>query len=244
MKIIGIIPARYKSSRFPGKPLCDIHGKPMIWWVYQAAKKVTTFDEVYVATDDDKIRAACKSFSFKVVMTSDRHPTGTDRVGEVAKKIKAELYVNIQGDEPLLEPITIEQAILPFIKGKLDFSVTNLMTEIKKPAELIDVNVPKVAVNEKGNAIFLSRFPIPYPKVTSKIRYFKQVCVYAFTPAALNKFCVLKRGALECSEDIELLRFIENGINVRMIEIKQKPMSVDTPNDLELVREILKGRLR
>lgn len=243
MKIIGIIPARYNSSRFPGKALSDIHGKPMVWWVYQAAKKVTKFDEVYIATDDDKIRVVCEQLSLKVMMTSKNHPTGTDRIGEVARKIKADLYVNVQGDEPLLEPFTIEQAIIPFTKGGIDFCVANLMTEIKKMTELINASVPKVVVNKNGDAIFFSRFPIPYPKGTSDIRHFKQVCVYVFTPEALRKFCSLERGILERSEDIEILRFIEHDMNVRMIEVKQEPIGVDTPADLERVREILKGRL-
>ena len=242
MKIIGIIPARYNSSRFPGKALSDIHGKPMVWWVYQAAKKVTKLDEVYVATDDNRIRAVCEQLSIKAMMTSESHPTGTDRIGEVAQKIKADLYVNVQGDEPLLEPFTIEQAIIPFIKGDIDFCVTNLMTEIKKMAELINASVPKVVVNKNGDAVFFSRLPIPYPKGISSIRYFKQVCVYVFTPEALRKFCSLERGILERSEDIELLRFIEHDMKVRMIEVKQEPIGVDTPADLERAREILKGR--
>lgn len=242
MKIIGIIPARYKSSRFPGKALADIHGKPMVWWVYQAAKKVTKFDEVYVATDDDKIRVVCEQLSLKAMMTSENHPTGTDRAGEVARKIKADIYINIQGDEPLLEPLSIEQAIIPFLEGDASFCVTNLMTEIKNMTELANTNVPKVVVNEKKDAIFFSRFPIPYPKGTSENRYFKQVCVYGFTPEALRSFCSIERGAIERSEDIELLRFIENDMKIRMVEIKQEPLGVDTPADLQRVREILKGR--
>ena len=240
MKIVGVVPARYKSTRFPGKPLCDIHGKPMIWWVYQAAKKVAKFDKVYVATDDDKIRTICERFSMEVIMTSTNHSTGTDRVGEVARKIKADLYVNIQGDEPLLDPITIEQVILPFTKGKPNFSATNLMTEIKSNSELIDINVPKIVIDVDSNAVFFSRLPIPYPKATSVVRYFKQICVYAFMPEALERFCSLSKGGLERSEDIELLRFIEHKMKVRMIEVGQDTVGVDTPGDLEKVRSILK----
>lgn len=243
MKIIGVIPARYKSSRFPGKPLSDIHGKPMVWWVYQAARKMPRFNEVYVATDDTRIYEACEKLSMKVIMTSENHPTGTDRMGEVAQKIEADLYVDIQGDEPLLEPSTIEQAVLPFTKGAVDFCATNLMTEIKELTELTNVNIPKVVTNKDGDAVFLSRCPIPYPKASSDIRYFKQVCVYVFTSEALKKFCSLKRGSLELAEDIELLRLIENNMKLRMVEIKQEPIAVDTPGDLDRVREILKGRL-
>lgn len=242
MKIVGVIPARYKSSRFPGKPLSDIHGKPMMWWVYQAAKKVSKFSEVYIATDDARIYTVCEQLSMKVVMTSESHPTGTDRMGEVAGRIEADLYVNVQGDEPLLEPLTIEKAIAPFIKDGVDFCATNLMTEIKKITELTNVNIPKVVTNKNGDAVFFSRLPIPYPKAPSDIRYFKQVCVYVFTPKALRQFCSLKRGSLERAEDIELLRLIENNMKLRMIEVEQEPLGVDTPGDLERVREILKRR--
>ena len=133
MIIIGVIPARYKSSRFPGKPLADICGKPMIWWVYQQCKKVKDFSEVYVATDDDKIYEECQALGIQVIMTSDKHKTGTDRIGEVAEKIPADLIVNIQGDEPLLEPDTIRAAIEPFYTNP-DLQVSNLMTKINDPA--------------------------------------------------------------------------------------------------------------
>ena len=131
MKIIGVIPARYESSRFPGKPLAGIHGKPMVWWVYKQAVKVREFNEVYVATDDKRIEDKCIELDVNVIYTSNSHPTGTDRVGEVARKIKADLYVNIQGDEPLIEPETIRKAIEPF-NSKEKISVTNLMTKIRR----------------------------------------------------------------------------------------------------------------
>ena len=125
MRIVAVIPARYQSSRFPGKPLADICGKPMIWWVYQQAKKVNEFEAVYVATDDDRIYRTCEELGLSVLMTSSKHRTGTDRLGEVAELIKADLYVNIQGDEPLLEPEVIRSAILPFMKDK-NLKITNL----------------------------------------------------------------------------------------------------------------------
>lgn len=243
MKIIGIIPARYKSSRFPGKPLSDIHGKPMVWWVYRAAKQVKQLEEVYVATDDDRIRSACEQLSLKVIMTSENNPTGTDRVAEVSRKVKADLYVNIQGDEPLLEPSTIEQVILPFLVKKPAFAVANLMTEIRNMAELVNSNVPKIVVNKDSDAIFFSRLPIPYPKGKTDVRYFKQVCVYGFTPGALERFSLLERGRIECLEDIELLRFIENNIKIRMVEVERDTIGVDTFSDLERVQEILKEKL-
>ena len=238
MKIIGVIPARYKSSRFPGKPLADIHGRPLIWWVYKQARRVSLFDKIYVATDDNRIKKACDSFDMPSIMTSPKHKTGTDRVGEVADKVKADIYANIQGDEPLLSLSMIRSAVLPLLKsGKI--RVTNLMAEIKKTPDLSDSTIPKVVVNAGKKAVFLSRLPIPYPKNRQVQTYYKQICVYGFRREALRKFCALKRGIIESKEDIEILRFIENGIEVHMIKVKGDTVAVDTPADLKKVQKIL-----
>ncbi|WP_059041770.1 3-deoxy-manno-octulosonate cytidylyltransferase [Paenibacillus rubinfantis] len=238
MKIIGVIPARYKSSRFEGKPLADICGKPMVWWVYEQALKVKELTEVYVATDDSRIYNKCVELNINVIMTSESHPTGTDRVGEVARKIPADVYINIQGDEPLIKPDTISDAISPFFKNIEDIYVTNMMTKIKRDYEIIDNTVPKVVVNSTGKGIYLSRLPIPYPKgdVTN---YYKQVCVYGFTPKALEFYCDTPRGVVEKAEDIEILRFIENGHSVQFIETLHDTVAVDTKTDLERVRELI-----
>lgn len=239
MKALCVIPARYKSSRFPGKPLAEIHGKPMIWWVHRQARKVTEFDTVVVATDDELIKRTCEDYGIDVIMTSDTHPTGTDRVGEVAAKIPADLYFNVQGDEPLIHPDTIQKAIYPFTADPT-ISVTNLMTEIKRQTDLVDSTVPKVVVNTAGDAVYLSRLPVPFPKDPTGLRYFKQVCVYGFTPESLRAFCANPvKGPSERAEDIELLRFIELGLKVRMIEVGQDTVAVDTPSDLRLVRELI-----
>ena len=241
MKIIGIIPARYKSSRFPGKPLADICGKPMIWWVYQQAAKVDLFEEVYIATDDERIVKVCHDLEMCVMETSDSHPTGTDRVGEVARKIPADLYVNIQGDEPLIEPSTIKKAILPFFENG-ELQVSNLMTEINDPVELINNTVPKVITNHKNEGIYLSRSATPFPKGKIDFKYYKQVCVYGFTPQALSFFCNTPIGKIESIEEIEILRFIENGIKVQYIEVLSDTVAVDTPKDLEKVKKIINDR--
>jgi len=240
MNIVGVIPARYKSSRFPGKPLCDINGKPMVWWVYKAAERVKEINKVYVGTDDNRIYKACEQLSLKVTMTSEEHLTGTDRVAEVAEQIKADLYVNIQGDEPMLKPATITAAVEPFLLKSGDaLWVSNLMTPIKTSSEIIDIGVPKVVVNEKNEAVFLSRAPIPYPKETRDITYMKQVCAYGFTPQALKAFASLPQGPCERAEGIELLRFIEHDIKVQMVEVVSDTMAVDTPSDLKTVRRLL-----
>jgi 3-deoxy-manno-octulosonate cytidylyltransferase (CMP-KDO synthetase) len=240
MKIIAVIPARYESSRFQGKPLAEICSKLMIERVYRQAKKVKEFEEVYVATDDSRIFDACTERGINVIMTSTTHRTGTDRIGEVAEKIDADLYVNIQGDEPLIEPETIRKAILPFIENpSTDIKVTNLMTEIHDPVDLINFTVPKVIAAEDGRGVFLTRSAAPFPKGNIDAKYYKQVCVYGFTPDALRFYCdygkAHGKAKIEAIEDIEILRFIENGYRVQYLEVDSETIAVDTPNDLKRV---------
>ncbi len=248
MKVIGVIPARYESSRFQGKPLADICGKPMIWWVYQKAKACEHLSEVYVATDDQRIYDVCGEFDINCIMTSTEHRTGTDRLGEVAEKIPADLYVNIQGDEPLIEVETISKAILPFYENNgSDIQVTNLMTQINDPVDLINFTVPKVIAAKDGRGIFLTRSAAPFPKGNINAKYYKQVCVYGFTPEALKFYCDYGRkygkAKIEAIEDIEILRFIENGYRVQYIEVDSDTIAVDTPNDLKRVQEIMHNLL-
>jgi 3-deoxy-manno-octulosonate cytidylyltransferase (CMP-KDO synthetase) len=239
MDILGVIPARYNSSRFMGKPLVDIYGKPMIWWVYNQVKKVKEISNVIVATDDVSIERACLDLNLNVIMTSDKHKTGTDRVAEVAERIKADLYINIQGDEPLIEPNIIKKAILPLYSDTV--KVTNLITEIKNPVEVVNNTIIKVVVNENNEGVYLSRSAIPYPKGSIKGRYFKQVCVYGFKPEALECFRNAERGINETIEDIEILRFIENKYPVYYVNVESNSIAVDTLNDLYKVREVLGG---
>ncbi|MBO6253349.1 MAG: 3-deoxy-manno-octulosonate cytidylyltransferase [Bacteroidaceae bacterium] len=247
MKIIGVIPARYESSRFQGKPLADICGKPMIWWVYQHASQVKYFNELYVATDDQRIYDACTKYDMKCIMTSTSHRTGTDRIGEVAEKIPADLYVNIQGDEPLMEPEVMEKAILPFFDNP-ELQVSNLMTKINDPVDVVNFTVPKVITNKEGIGIYLTRSTAPYPKGSIDYAYYKQVCVYGFTPAALKFYCEYGKkygkAKIEAIEDIEILRFIENGYKVQYIEVDSETVAVDTPNDLKKVNEIMAAKLQ
>lgn len=243
MKIIAVIPVRYQSSRFEGKPLVEICGKYMIQRVYERAVQVDEFSEVYVATDDERIFSACQERGVKVIMTSPSHRTGTD--GEVASKIPADLYVNIQGDEPLIEPDTIRRAIIPFIENPgTDIQVTNLMTEIKDPVDLINFTVPKVVASKDGRGIYLTRSAAPFPKGNIDVKYYKQVCVYGFTSQALKFYCEYGtkygKAKIESVEDIEILRFIENGYRVQYIEVDSETIVVDTPNDLQRVIQYVK----
>lgn len=241
MNIIAVIPARYKSSRFPGKPLADIHGKPMIWWVYTQAKKVEEISRVIVATDDERIFSACTKLGMDVVMTADTHPTGTDRVCEIADLISADVYVNVQGDEPMLDPETIRAAIRPFLENQ-DVLATNLMARIHDISEAIDVNVPKVVVNSKSEGVYLSRLPIPYPKGADSKGYYRQVCVYGFSRTALQVYKENPKEIVESIEDIEILRLIERGVPVKFIEVNSGTVAVDTMKDLEKVRHLMKPR--
>lgn len=242
MKIIGIIPARYQSSRFEGKPLADILGKPMIWWVYQQAIKAESLDEVFVATDDKRIEQACIENNINVIMTSSEHKTGTDRIGEVARKIKADLYVNIQGDEPMIEPQTISKAIEPFFTDE-NLQISNLMTKITDPVDVVNFTVPKVITNKDNIGIYLTRSTTPYPKGSIDYCYYKQVCVYGFTPDALEFFCNSPRGKIEQIEDIEILRFIEAGYRVQFVEVESDTVAVDTKKDLEKVRVLMQEKI-
>lgn len=239
--ILAVIPARMSSSRFPGKPLADLCGKPTIIWVCEAAQKASMVNEVVVATDTEEIAEVCAKRHFDVVMTRKDHKTGTDRVAEVAKKRNADIYVNIQGDEPLIEPETIDKAVSQLIETR-DFEVVNLCAKIENPEDLVDATVPKVAVGPERRAIFFSRSPIPYPKNPNLITFYRQVCVYVFTKNALQIFSKLKQGPLETAEEIELLRFLENGIPIKMAEVKTRSFGIDTPSDLkEAIRVIKEG---
>ncbi|MCL2052423.1 MAG: 3-deoxy-manno-octulosonate cytidylyltransferase [Lachnospiraceae bacterium] len=242
MKIIGVIPARYASSRFPGKPLADICGKPMIWWVYQQAGKVKEFCEIYIATDDERIISVCNQYEMNVILTSDQHKTGTDRVCEVAKKVKADLYVNVQGDEPLIEPESISMAIKPFYENS-DLQVSSLMSKIKNPLDVINPNVCKVVTNKDGFALYLTRGIAPYTKKPITYDLYKALGIFGIKPEAAAFFSQAEQSQIELIEEIEMLRFIENGYRIHFKEVDSKSIGVDTASDLEKVRQIITKEL-
>ena len=213
MKIVGIIPARYQSSRFPGKPLALINGKPMIWWVYKQASRVTEFDELMVATDSDKIYDACREYDINVVMTKDTHPTGTDRLGEIAEKSDADFFVNIQGDEPLIEPEVIK-SIVDYKIENPDVDVINTMTVLKENQDVNDISIVKVAAAKNKDMLYLSRSPIPRSKKGEEVRYMRHLGLYGLSREALLFYSHTERGFLESIEDVEMLRFLENGYRI------------------------------
>lgn len=239
MKIIGVIPARYKSSRFEGKPLADICGKPMIWWVYTAAKESKKLSELYVATEDKRVETVCKNLDIPVIMTSDQHRTPNDRIYEVAQKIFADIYVVILGDEPLIKPEAIEAALLTD-EELPDLYVTNLVAPIHNPVEAVDCTNNKVVTNINNEIIYASRSPIPYPKGSMEIVYRKILGISAMSREALEFYHSTPRSKTEMAEEIDLLRWVENRKKVVAIDYETSMLSVDTPKDLEEVRKRLR----
>ena len=241
LKIIGVIPARYKSSRFPGKPLVDICGKPMIWWVYQQAMKVHEFDKVYVATDDERIKAACDEHNMNVIMTSDRHQTGSDRVAEVASKVEGDLFINIQGDEPVINPEMIQEVISIFFE---DETVTfgSLKKEITDPEEIRAASTVKVVTDQKGDAMYFSRSVIPSNiKDGQMARVFRHVGIYAYKREFVEAFSKMTQTELELGEGIEPLRAMERGYKMRLKETKHSSIGVDLPEHIEKVERVIQG---
>jgi 3-deoxy-manno-octulosonate cytidylyltransferase (CMP-KDO synthetase) len=241
MKILAVIPARYSSSRLPGKPLLMINGKPIFYWVYVAAKNASIFDKIIVATEDQRILESCQKYGVDTELTSNSHETGTDRVAEIARKLDYDIYVNIQGDEPLIESSIIKKAVDELIKNP-DLQVVNLMTRITNPIDLINDTIPKVVVNNNMFGLYLSRSAVPYPKGIVDYYTYKQVCVYAFRKSSILKFSDLSRSRNERIEDIEILRFIDNDIKVKFVEVSSKSIAIDTQKDYKLVKSIMESQ--
>ena len=244
LRCIGVIPSRYGSTRFPAKPLSDICGKPMVWYVYQQAKKVKSLEDVVVATDDRRIAQVCEKYNMNYIMTSDKHKTPNDRVHEVSTKIDADIYVCINGDEPLIEPEVIEKSLPDENDAEdLEYYYSNIITTINNPVEVVDPTNIKAVANAKGDAMWASRSPIPYPKGNMQFEYKKIVGIAAFSKKALQFYVDTPRSQVACTEELDLYRFLENGKKVKLKEIECHTLSVDTPKDLEKVREVIKARL-
>lgn len=240
MKIIGVIPARYKSTRLEGKPLVDIHGKPMIQHVYEAAQKALTLDRIIVATDDERVSEAVRRFGGAFMMTNPGHSCGTDRVAEVAAASDADIIVNVQGDEPLMDPRMIDECVAAL----RDNTEVGMSTVIKKIGEAAyqDLAVVKVVRDTRGRALYFSRSLIPFPRHrTEDFEVFEHIGLYAYTRDCLVRFSQLAPTPLEKIEGLEQLRALENGIAIQTVETRcpGELVSVDTPEDLCRVREIL-----
>jgi 3-deoxy-manno-octulosonate cytidylyltransferase (CMP-KDO synthetase) len=234
-KILGVIPARFASSRFPGKVLAQIASKSMLQRVYERASLARYLTATIIATDDERIYDAARSFGARVVMTRADHVSGTDRVAEAASAENAELVVNIQGDEPLIEPAAIDAAILPLAHDPAIVMGT-LKKAIEDPREVTDPNVVKVVTDRNGDAIYFSRCPIPFERGPARPgTHFKHIGLYVYRRDFLLEYSALPVGPLEQAERLEQLRAIENGYRIRVVETEFESLGVDTPEDLERV---------
>lgn len=239
MSIVGIIPCRHKSVRFPGKPLADILGKPMMWHVYQRARAAQSLDAVYIATDDERISSACKDLDIPVLMTHPGHSTGTDRVAECVRLVDAEFYVNIQGDEPMIAPDSIDAVALAILNSRdAEVMASNAYVAITEPSDAVDTNIVKVLLATNGTALAYSRLPVPFPKGEA-VTYLRQLGLYGFRKSGLTLFAEHQPGAVERAEGVEMLRFLENGYRVKMVEVQEESISVDTEADLMRVRALM-----
>ena len=242
---VAVIPARYASTRFPGKALADIAGRPMIQHVYGRAAAARHVDAVIVATDDQRIADAVTKFGGAVRMTRPDHLTGTDRLAEVAAELDCDLVVNVQGDEPLIEPDTIDAAIEPFGDDSA-LLMSTVCTPILNNDAAADPNVVKVVIDVRGFALYFSRSPIPYARgsIGTPIRPYKHLGLYVYRREFLHALAALEPTALERSESLEQLRVLENGFAIRVIETRHDSIGVDTPEDLERVRRLLTAEAR
>ena len=257
MSVVAIIPARYGSTRLPGKPLAWIGGKPMIQHVYESTSRAKELDRVVVATDDLRIEETVRRFGGEVVMTAKDHPSGTDRLAEVARKVKADLLVNVQGDLPFIQAETITRAVRP-MKRDRSIPLGTVCTAIVDQDEWLNPNIVKVVIDRKGFALYFSRAPIPYsrndgidlkggkvrPNVKRRLWGNRHLGLYVYQRDFLLKFARLRRTALEQIESLEQLRALAYGYRIHVAEVDERSVEVDTPEDLQKAERYLRGRAK
>jgi 3-deoxy-manno-octulosonate cytidylyltransferase (CMP-KDO synthetase) len=255
--VVAIIPARYASSRFPGKAIVDLEGKPMIQWVYERTSRAAGVGRVLVATDDERIFQMVEGFGGTAVMTSADHPTGTDRLAEVAATLDAELIVNVQGDEPLIEPSAVDAAIAPFVKDPT-LVMSTLRCPIPTVDELFDISITKVVIDAQDWALYFSKAPIPYhrdgwgpiismvPRLrlaggTQPVVGWRHIGLYVYRRTFLLVFARLPQTPLERLEQLEQLRALEHGYRIKVVPTPYVSIGVDTPEDVAKVKRLLRG---
>lgn len=244
MKVVGIIPARYASTRLPGKPLKDILGYPMIWWVYKRVRSVKQLDEIYVATDDDRIKNICDKYEIPVIMTSPDHPNGAMRLQEVSESVRADFYVQLNGDEPLMNTNAIIAAIPEVCPQDVEFG-TNIITQIDDPAQVLDASNIKMVFDDRMNALYMSRTPIPYPFKSIDFKYYKHVGIIGYNKMMLDFYKNSKPGRFEQIEGIDTLRFLDYGKQLKLSLVPDcHSLSVDTQKDLDMVIKMMKEQNR
>ena len=251
MKCVAVIPARWASTRFKGKVLADINGKPMIQHVWERVKRAHEIDDVIVAVDREKVFKVVESFGGKAVYTSPEQPSGTDRLAEVANSLDADVIINVQADEPLVHPLMVDELAQVF-KYEKNVQMATIVKRIHRKEDITNPNVVKVVVDRKGYALYFSRSPIPYickrdmsePEQNSDIedvsgRYFKHIGIYAYTKDFLFTYTNLPKSMLEGEEKLEQLRVLEHGYKIKTVETRYDTISVDTPEDLDKVKALL-----
>jgi 3-deoxy-manno-octulosonate cytidylyltransferase (CMP-KDO synthetase) len=236
-KALGVIPVRFGSSRFPGKPLAPILGKPVIQWVWEGASGAKQIERIVIATDDDRIEAAAKAFGAETMMTSSSHASGTDRVAEVASRFAAPIVVNIQGDEPLVPSAALDRLVE--VLQDPDQAVASLYARVTDLTLLDDANIVKVVADAAGNALYFSRAPLPFGAADF---FYQHVGIYGYQRDFLLNFHALPASRLEKAERLEQLRILECGKRIKMIEIERPTLSVDTPQDIIKVEKFLEER--
>jgi len=236
-----VIPARYASVRLPGKPLAQIDGRPMIWYVWEKARKSRLATRVVVATDDERIAAAVRGFGGEARMTSPSCASGTDRVAETARGLTEEIIVNLQGDEPMMHPSVIDAVAAPLIRDP-SVSMTTAALPGEDPEEFLRPSVVKVVVDARGDALYFSRAPIPHYRDAGTGRYRKHLGIYGYRKEFLFAVAALPPTSLEEAERLEQLRVLQNGYRIRVVDVEHDSVGVDTPEDLTAVEERLCGR--
>ena len=242
--VLIVIPARYAAARFPGKPLAEIAGKPMIQHVFERAKRSQLATRVLVATEDERIKVSVEKAGGEAILTRPDHRSGTDRVAEVAAHVTADIYINVQGDEPLIDPATIDGVAAAMLEDET-VQLCTPCSAITQKNDIMDPNVVKVVLDFEGNGLYFSRAPIPWVRdtgTTVAARHWKHIGIYGYRRDALLEFPTLPPGELERIEQLEQLRWLENGFHMRVVETEYDPVSVDVPADVERVEKILSAR--
>lgn len=237
MQIIGVVPARFSSRRLPGKPLADILGKPMIWWVWQRARKAKKLDQLVIATDDKRILKIAEEFGAEALMTSMKHRSGTERVAEVAQKIKGDIFINIQGDQPLIEPKAIDK-IASFLAKSPEVAMATGKVRISKE-EAQQEDTVKVVVDKNDRALYFSRSPIPFSR-NPQAEYWRHIGIYGYRRDFLIKLIKIPQTSLSETEGLEQLKALEYGFSIKVLTVESDSFGVDTREDLERVKEALR----
>lgn len=242
-QIVVVIPARYGSTRLPGKPLVSLCGKPMVQHVYERAKRAQTVSRVIVATDDQRIMEAVKGFGGEARMTRTDHRTGTERIAEVAAHEEGDVFVNVQGDEPLMDPVAVDTAVAALLEEPAA-QIATVATPIRHAGDIMDPNVVKTVLDFDSNGLYFSRAPIPWVRSTQlkiHVKYWKHLGLYVFQRDALLEYPTLPQGELEKIEQLEQLRWLENGWKIRVAEVEHDAVSVDVAEDVARVEKLMGG---